>query len=150
MDLAHSCGRFKWYPPVYVLHAALLSFHLPARLHALHAMPLLRSQAGSSFLWAFLVGAYWLSIVCWVTLYWSYNDVTALRNRLRASDQSLQPAEFAVLLRDVPGKPPSDHKEEGTPAAGGGFETSSLCQISYVWVRTRNTLKMDRNVYCTW
>lgn len=58
-----------------------------------------------SRIWAFVIGAYWLSICTYFVLWRSYRHVVKLRARELASPKA-KPEHFTVMVRDIP--PPSD------------------------------------------
>jgi hypothetical protein len=52
-------------------------------------------------LWAFAVGAYWLTIATFYVLWNSYRHVILLRTHDQSSPTA-KPEQYAVLVRDVP------------------------------------------------
>lgn len=58
-------------------------------------------RRSSSRIWAFVIGAYWLSLCTYGVLWRSYKHVVELRTRELASPRG-RPEQFTVLVRDIP------------------------------------------------
>ena len=65
----------------------------------------------SKRLWAFLVAAYWVSLVTYVVLWKTYKRVLKLRAKEQASLEA-KPEQFAVLVRDIPPVQPGKTRRE--------------------------------------
>ena len=59
------------------------------------------TQNESKRLWAFAVGAYWLTIATFYVLWKSYKHVILLRTQDQSS-LTAKPEQYAVLVRDIP------------------------------------------------
>eukprot|EP00252_Welwitschia_mirabilis_P010620 TRINITY_DN239_c0_g1_i1.p1 TRINITY_DN239_c0_g1~~TRINITY_DN239_c0_g1_i1.p1 ORF type:complete len:737 (+),score=104.08 TRINITY_DN239_c0_g1_i1:109-2319(+) len=68
-------------------------------------------QNGSARLWAFVLGAYWVSFVTYYLLWRTYRHVLALRAREQASFVA-KPEQFVVLVRDIPPDPQGRTRKE--------------------------------------
>lgn len=61
-------------------------------------------QEGTTKLWAFLLGTYWVSIVTYYTLIKHYKKMIHLRGKEQAHEKA-RPQQFACLVRDIPPRP---------------------------------------------
>lgn len=61
-------------------------------------------QEGTTKLWAFLVGTYWVSCVTYYVLAKHYKKMIRLRGKELAHDHA-RPQQFACLVRDIPPPP---------------------------------------------
>ena len=59
-------------------------------------------QDGSKRLWAYVVGAYWLTIVTMHRLWKTYKHVVHLRIVDQSNPENIKPEQYAVLVRDIP------------------------------------------------
>lgn len=58
-------------------------------------------QPGSTKLWGFLIGMFWVSLVTYFVLWRSYRRIVLLRIRQQKSAIA-RPHEFTVLVKDLP------------------------------------------------
>lgn len=58
-------------------------------------------QLKSARIWAFAIGAYWLTIAVFLVLWRTYRRVVLLRARYQSTERA-RPEQFAVLVRDIP------------------------------------------------
>eukprot|EP00249_Psilotum_nudum_P005543 c18984_g1_i2 orf=173-2383(-) len=58
-------------------------------------------RQGSDRLWAFVIGAYWMSLVTYLILWKTYKHVVKLRSQSNSAPKA-KPEHFAVLVRDIP------------------------------------------------
>ena len=63
-------------------------------------------QDKSDRLWAYVIGAYWLTIATLHRLWKTYKHVVALRITDRYYVQTAKPEQYAVLVRDIPAPQP--------------------------------------------
>ena len=63
-------------------------------------------QDGSKRLWAYVIGAYWLTIVTMHRLWKTYKHVVHLRSVDQSNPQKVKYEQYAVLVRDIPAPPP--------------------------------------------
>mgnify|MGYP007059636785 CR=1 FL=1 len=59
-------------------------------------------QDGSKRLWAYVIGAYWLTIVTMHRLWKTYKHVVQLRSVDQSNPQKVKVEQYAVLVRDIP------------------------------------------------
>lgn len=62
-------------------------------------------------MWAFMIAAYWLSIVTYTLLWKAYKHVSELRANALMSPK-LRAEQFAVLVRDVPAHPEGQTRKD--------------------------------------
>lgn len=72
-------------------------------------------QPGSSKIWGFLMGMFWVSFVTYYVLWRSYRRIISLRVRRQASAKA-RPEDFTVLVRDIPKPPPHQTHAEHVDA----------------------------------
>jgi len=61
-------------------------------------------QEGTTKLWAFVVGTYWVSFVTYYVLVKNYKKMIHLRGKEQAHEQA-RPQQYACLVRDIPAPP---------------------------------------------
>jgi hypothetical protein len=61
-------------------------------------------QEGTSKLWAFLLGTYWVSVVTYYVLVKHYKKMIRLRGKEQAHEKAV-PQQFSCLVRDIPAPP---------------------------------------------
>ena len=59
-------------------------------------------QDRSLRLWAYVIGAYWLTIATLHRLWKTYKHVVDLRIKDKSDTETVKPEEYAVLVRDIP------------------------------------------------
>ncbi|KAJ3669991.1 hypothetical protein LUZ60_010315 [Juncus effusus] len=72
-------------------------------------------KSGSTRLWAFTAGVYWVSIVTYYLLWKSYKHVSNLRANAKSSAEP-KPEDFTILVRDVPGPPAGEPMKDRVDA----------------------------------
>lgn len=68
-------------------------------------------QLGSDRLWAFLLAAYWVSIVAYYLTWKAYNHVSTLRAEALMSPE-IKAEQFAIIVRDIPPVPEGQTRKE--------------------------------------
>eukprot|EP00262_Sarcandra_glabra_P002905 TRINITY_DN1330_c0_g3_i1.p1 TRINITY_DN1330_c0_g3~~TRINITY_DN1330_c0_g3_i1.p1 ORF type:complete len:725 (+),score=87.39 TRINITY_DN1330_c0_g3_i1:199-2373(+) len=68
-------------------------------------------QKGSTRLWAFMLGTYWVSFVTFYVLLKAYKHVSELRAAALMSPE-VKPEQFTVLVRDIPPVPQGQTRKE--------------------------------------
>lgn len=72
-------------------------------------------QEKSSRIWAFFIGVYWLSFVCYWVLRETYKHVVALRAGAQG-DTKAKPEQFSCLVRDIPPRSKNESRTEQVDA----------------------------------
>ena len=69
-------------------------------------------QDKSDRLWAYVIGAYWLTIATLYVLWKTYKHVVLLRTQDQSNSLTAKPEQYAVLVRDIPIPPVGSIAEE--------------------------------------
>jgi len=106
-------------------------------------------QQESKRLWAFVVAAYWVSVVTYIVLWKTYKHVLQLRAREQTSLE-FKPEQFAILVRDIPPVPAGKTRREQVDSFFGRlypetFERSlivtDMSQADKVWTKLKGYRK---------